>query len=635
MRIDLASRASVFLIALVPNIAGACAGKPPVARVEVRNADEMPQRAYRASGPALELIKDDARFLPLVDRYLADALEELRLYRIESPDALKKHLRGISSAYLAKGDLPRALKYAEQARELEIKDGARVSIGLLIRARIAAEKESGSRSLDDPKFVEALRRHLREAYAAIPPADGRDFLVTVRGQAALTPAMLEQSISASMDPQLVVGRGEISRETLRSLIDFRDALGFRIKVAPIAAEIAAEVLAKQEAPAPEDKWGARLFSLAPGDAARPVTVAIWDTGIDTSLYPQNMWVNPREILNGKDDDENGFIDDVHGISFSGGSLPIVGTLASTQGLSGDRDELIGYFAGQLEVTAGIDGPRARAVQEHLKAMTPDRRAIFSADMSNLFFYVHGTHVAGVAVDGNPFVRVVSVADSSMAAGPSELADPVAYGRKWADFCMRNVEYLRKANVRVVNMSWANSPRECRELLEMFGIGANPDERRRLGRAMFEEMRSGLERAIRSAPEMLFVTVAGNDDEDVDFRELIPAGLSVPNLVTLGAVDSADRLTTFTNTGSTVRLFANGHLIESFLPGGARVKWSGTSLAAPQVVNLAAKLLALRPELTTEQLLDLIRSNADPLPGHPGLSIVHPKRTLDAMRAARS
>ena len=46
-----------------------------------------------------------------------------------------------------------------------------------------------------------------------------------------------------------------------------------------------------------------------------VTVAVLDTGIDLD-HPdlaQNLWVNPGEIAgNGRDDDANGFVDDVHG-----------------------------------------------------------------------------------------------------------------------------------------------------------------------------------------------------------------------------------------------------------------------------------------------------------------------------------
>ena len=51
-----------------------------------------------------------------------------------------------------------------------------------------------------------------------------------------------------------------------------------------------------------------------------VIVAVIDTGIDyrhRDLAP-NMWVNPKEPLNGKDDDGNGIVDDIHGARLCGG-----------------------------------------------------------------------------------------------------------------------------------------------------------------------------------------------------------------------------------------------------------------------------------------------------------------------------
>ena len=55
---------------------------------------------------------------------------------------------------------------------------------------------------------------------------------------------------------------------------------------------------------------------------RTVLVAIIDNGIDTSHtdLKANLWTNPKEIGgNGKDDDNNGFVDDLHGWNFIGGA----------------------------------------------------------------------------------------------------------------------------------------------------------------------------------------------------------------------------------------------------------------------------------------------------------------------------
>ena len=61
--------------------------------------------------------------------------------------------------------------------------------------------------------------------------------------------------------------------------------------------------------------------LAGKQPRRTVVVAVIDGGVDTAqvdLRP-NLWVNPRETAgNGRDDDNNGYVDDVYGWNFIGG-----------------------------------------------------------------------------------------------------------------------------------------------------------------------------------------------------------------------------------------------------------------------------------------------------------------------------
>jgi hypothetical protein len=66
---------------------------------------------------------------------------------------------------------------------------------------------------------------------------------------------------------------------------------------------------------------ARRELLAGKQPARTVLVAVIDGGIDTAHVDlrSNLWTNPKEIAgNGRDDDNNGYVDDIHGWNFIGG-----------------------------------------------------------------------------------------------------------------------------------------------------------------------------------------------------------------------------------------------------------------------------------------------------------------------------
>ena len=131
-------------------------------------------------------------------------------------------------------------------------------------------------------------------------------------------------------------------------------------------------------------------------------------------------------------------------------------------------------------------------------------------------------------------------------------------------------------------------------------------------------------AFQSAPEILFVAGAGNEDNSADFVEYIPAGFELPNLMTAGAVDRAGDETSFSSFGKTVVVHANGFEVESVIPGGERLRLSGTSMAAPQVTNLAAKLFALDPKLSPTQVKAMILANAE---RRGRVNLIHPKATV--------
>ena len=125
-----------------------------------------------------------------------------------------------------------------------------------------------------------------------------------------------------------------------------------------------------------------------------------------------------------------------------------------------------------------------------------------------------------------------------------------------------------------------------------------------------------------------MTAAGNANTDSTFEEAIPAGLVLPNLLTVGAVDLAGDEAGFTSYGPTVKVHANGYQVESTLPGGMIVAESGTSMASPQVANLAAKVLSVNPKLTPPDVIAIIVSTADKSADGRRV-LINPKRAVAA------
>jgi subtilisin family serine protease len=450
----------------------------------------------------------------------------------------------------------------------------------------------------------------------------------------ITRELVEASLATSLDPLIAAAGGQAPGEVAAAIVQARMTLELALPLLPHMAEVYGEIIeANAGAAKPASKWDARLVELAATEAAKPVVVGIWDSGVDVGLFPGRLWTNAAETANGQDDDGNGFVDDLHGVAFGLDRRPTVGPLASLEGLKGDRDRLIDLVAAAQDMQAGIESEGVTRLQEHYRSLRGDDLRDFTDDTGLIGNYVHGTHVAGVAVAGNPFARIVHVTENWPWKSMPDEAPTVELGERWGESCRQAVAYLHAADARVVNMSWRVGRAAFEGMLSAKGAGGTPEERAELSRRIFAPLRDGLEEAMRAAPGILFIAGSGNEDNDVDFAEYVPAGLRLPNLLTVGAVDDQDRFTTFTTTGENVELYANGFRIPSVVPGGRTIPFSGTSMAAPQVANLAAKILALRPGLTPAEVISLIRENADPIPDRPGRSIINPKRTIEAVRAA--
>lgn len=218
-------------------------------------------------------------------------------------------------------------------------------------------------------------------------------------------------------------------------------------------------------------------------------------------------------------------------------------------------------------------------------------------------YGHGSHVAGtIGAVGNNSIGVVGVGwhvrilpikffgynSSGVLEG---YASDAASGMYYVMFLAS-----RGVPVRVTNHSWGGSG-DSFVLKEAFRIAAQYG--------------------------LLNVAAAGNGyvERDNDIYPHYPSGYDLSNIVAVANTTQADGLSASSYYGATsVDLGAPGESIWSTVPGGGFGVKSGTSMATPHVAGAAALLFDMFPELTWQDVRELLLAGVDPLPALSGLCV---------------
>lgn len=216
---------------------------------------------------------------------------------------------------------------------------------------------------------------------------------------------------------------------------------------------------------------------------------------------------------------------------------------------------------------------------------------------------HGMHVAGIAAYGTDRIKVLDVACSGKTERPATAPEGPAIAAA--------IDYARSMGARVVNASFSPD---------------DPDE--------YFHLRLAVERN----PDLLFINSAGNYSTDVDNPEETELGeaptrfkawLPAEHVLVVANTTREDRLASSSNWGAkSVDVGAVGEKVRSaWLPGardaepgadgGAYRVASGTSMSAPFVSNVAAKLFALCPSLTALEARRLILETVDGAPALRG------------------
>ena len=212
---------------------------------------------------------------------------------------------------------------------------------------------------------------------------------------------------------------------------------------------------------------------------------------------------------------------------------------------------------------------------------------------------HGTSTAGIvgAAGNNAFgltgvSRVASLIGLKFlsAAGAGTTADAVAA----IEFAVQvKNRFPTTANIRVLNASWGGDNFSQLLLDEINLAGSNG---------------------------MLFVTAAGNNNQNLDTTVDYPASYNSSFIIAVAATDNRDQKASFSNFGATsVDLGAPGVDVSTTTRNGFYSSQSGTSSAAPMVSGAAALVLSAC-SLSVLDLKSNLMGSVDAIPSLSGITV---------------
>ncbi len=448
----------------------------------------------------------------------------------------------------------------------------------------------------------------------------------------------------------------------------------------------------------------KAYQFVADKKATTIVVAVIDSGIDINHedLKDNIWVNSDEIANnGKDDDKNGYIDDIHGWNLLGGKggatpeqLEVTriykklnakyANKTEDQIDAKDKEEFVFYlkvkkdfdkrvkeatlnydaYKGTKKMLADADEATIKKLNkkvytiEDLNTLDPADRSpmlmrvladgatvaevyeqldgglkyygsqvnvMYNLDFNgrttgdnpydikdvpygnqytigSLVDEMHGTHVSGIILaTRNNGIGMNGVAKNVKLLTVRAVPDGDEYDK---DIALA-IRYAVDNGAKVINMS--------------FGKSYSPNK---------EWVYDAIKYA--ASKDVLLVHAAGNDGKNIDKSENYPTDAPdkvneyADNVITVGAMTrhyDENLVATFSNYGKlNVDIFAPGLEIYSTVPHNKYKSIQGTSMAAPEVVGVAALVRSYYPQLSASQVKHIIMNSGTKV----GFEVILPK-----------
>jgi subtilisin family serine protease len=311
--------------------------------------------------------------------------------------------------------------------------------------------------------------------------------------------------------------------------------------------------------------------------SRSVVVGVIDEGIDINHQDlqANIWRNTAEIAgNRRDDDANGYIDDINGWDFYHNDGSVYDGAAGENTTDAHGTHVAGTIGAVGNNGTGVSGVNWQVSLMSLKILPKE------------------------CPDSNP--------NCDPGGSAADAINAYRYAKMMRDLWLQTGG-ARGANIRVLNNSYGSE-------------FASQSE--------FDTI------ATLQSSGILFVTAAGNNTTDNAISPHFPSDYDLPHTISVAATDRFDQIAIFSNFASeVVKMGAPGRGIYSTTPHNTYEFFSGTSMASPHVAGAAALILAQYPDISVQRLRNSLVYNGDPLTSLSGK--VYSQRRLNVNRSLQA
>lgn len=350
------------------------------------------------------------------------------------------------------------------------------------------------------------------------------------------------------------------------------------------------------------------------------TIAVIDSGLDYKheLIRPNLWINPAPTFNGP------YPFATYGWNFAEENNQVIDYT------------LLDYFSSDMKKFFDI---KAKAF---LFSVTDEERDWYNSKLRDQDFiddlnaygtYVHGTHVAGIAVkDSNNKAMGIKLLKTQVKSVVQDYSKNLKLNQTdhWKQIegtisllALRQMIEMRKIGqfvashkAEVANGSFGTGFQQALAVGNIIfkGIAKRDPSQEELVKAakmLIEAMVKANGFFVSAAADTLFVFAAGNDGLDNDTFGTAPANVKADNTISVAATYKDQFLAPFSNYGvKMVEVAAPGMMVESSIPGDQYLYVSGTSQAAPFVANVAGQIKDANPELKPKEVKKILMETVD-------------------------